>query len=421
MPISLPQYIFSVGWGYQASKSTMNGNLWPLRRLSQNRVFSKTHPLITVLLATILIFGTFHYMYMVDRTSSDYEYAVVRTGKAFGTHNDQVHDQDRVLSQREEIPNIAHFTYILKDPSADFNFQFKHYLSIYSAWHFDRPHTIYLTTNANNESVARAVDGRAGKWNNRIFNIPGLRINHVKIPTKAKNGVGITGMEHKSDFARVQAMNRLGGVYRDFDVHTLRSLSPLLQSGFKAVVGRAQDDIINSGIFLSTAGGTFISTWEHDMHEAFDGSWSRHSDAVITRLSNRLVREPLEVLIMDRVAFAPGGWFAEAYITLFGTHNTTESNLARFKPGDTLPSFEEKLADRWQHPEKFPDWAIDYSSTYLLHAFAPDRSGFKIEGFDTITPRYVLERQSNFARAVYPIAKIMYDRGLIDINDSHEG
>lgn len=386
-----------------------------------SRLFSNIISLTVFLLAAILILGILHNRYMVDPTSSEYEYTIDGTGKVFETHYDQVHNQDGILNQREGIPNIAHFTYILEDPNADFNFQFKHYLSIYSAWHFDRPNTIYLTTNANNESVARAADGRAGKWNSLVLSMPGLRINHVQVPIKAKNGVEITAIEHKSDFARVRAMNKFGGVYRDFDVHTLRPLRPLLQTGFKAVVGRAHTDIVNSGIFLSTARGALISTWEHDMHEAFDGSWIRHSDDVITRLSNRFVSEPLEVLIMDRVAFAPGGWYGEAFTELFETHNTTESNLAGFKPGDTLPSFDEKFADRWQHPERFPDWAIDYSSTYLLHAFSPDRFGFKIEGYDKITPRYVLERQSNYARAVYPIAKIMYDKGLMDINDSHEG
>lgn len=354
--------------------------------------------------------------------SSRYEYGIHEENN-LPENDDHVANghNNGLINPNEKIPNIAHFTYILRDPAADFNFQFSHYLSVYAAWYFDRPHSIYLSTNANNESITRAMDGRSGKWNKGIFNMPGMKINRVIVPKRAKNGVRIQDMEHKSDFVRVKAMHELGGVYRDFDVHTLRPLKPLLQSGFSAVVGRANTGIVNSGIFLSAAGGNFISMWMQDMHKDFDGSWARHSDGTITRLCGRLVRHPAEVLIMERDAFAPGGWYPEAYTELFENHGNMRSNLDTIKQGDALPLHEEKFAERWNHPDRFADWEKDYSSTYLLHAFSPVRSGFKVEGFDHITPRYVLERKSNYARATYPVAKIMYDQGLIEINDSHQG
>ncbi|KAK4233206.1 hypothetical protein C8A03DRAFT_19665, partial [Achaetomium macrosporum] len=63
----------------------------------------------------------------------------------------------------------------------------------------------------------------------------------------------------------------------------------------------------------------------------------------------------------------------------------------------------------------------DWSHTYLLHAFTPDRWQHKVPGFEHITPRYVLERRSNFARAVYPVAKVLFEQGLINVDDSHTG
>lgn len=48
----------------------------------------------------------------------------------------------------KEIPNIVHYVWTLPDPSADFHFEFKHFLSIYAAklrWY---PKTIHIHTNA---------------------------------------------------------------------------------------------------------------------------------------------------------------------------------------------------------------------------------------------------------------------------------
>lgn len=122
---------------------------------------------------------------------------------------------------------------------------------------------------------------------------------------------------------------------------------------------------------------------------------------------------------MEREAFAPGGWWAEDANMLFAVRSDVPSNLDGLKQGDDLPSHDEGFSDRWAHKEDFPSWARDWSKTYLVHAFDPFRFSKEIDGFTHITPRYVLERKSNFARAVYPVAKHLYDEGLLGIDDSH--
>lgn len=325
------------------------------------------------------------------------------------------------------IPNTVHFVYILPNGTDNFNFQFSHLLSLYAAWHHWRPDTIYLHTNAAaaGPEIARARNGTAGKWNRHIFNstLFNLRINTVPVPTHAGNGKELANMEHRSDFVRVQAVHDLGGVYIDWDVHALRDLRPLRESGFRAVAGRQLGGQVNSGTFLSAKGGRMITLWREQMHKVYTGGWTTHSNEVITRVGQRLVGEPggREMLIMEREAFAPGSWKAEDTDALFGTHEDVESNLAGYTEGMELPGFEEEFGARWERPGDFKEWERDWSYTYLLHAFTPDRWSHKVEGFEHITPRYVLERRSNFARAVYPIAKIMYDKGLIGVDDSHEG
>ncbi|KAL2135337.1 hypothetical protein VTI74DRAFT_8990 [Chaetomium olivicolor] len=323
------------------------------------------------------------------------------------------------------IPNQLHFVYILKDPVAgDFGFQFSHFLSIFAAHHHWRPHKIFLHTNvlANSTAVARARSGEAGKWNRLVlthFNST-LEINTVPTPTHAGNGRELVNMEHKSDFVRVKAVHDLGGVYIDWDVHALRDIRILLNSGFKAIGGRQVDGLLNSGTFMSTKGGKMIRLWMEKMHVVYDGKWATHSNVVLTNIAERLIREEGEMLIMDREAFAPGGWKNEDYDRLFSLRNET-SNLEGLVQGDELPSHEEAFEDRWEHPERFPEWERDWSQTYLLHGFLPYRSGHQVPGFDHITPKYVLSRQSDFARAVYPMAKMLYDQGLMEIEDSYTG
>ncbi|KAK3302877.1 uncharacterized protein B0T15DRAFT_568643 [Chaetomium strumarium] len=327
------------------------------------------------------------------------------------------------------IPNQVHFVYILKNTSHDFNFEFSHFLSIYAAWHYWRPQAIYLHTNvaADSRSVARARNGTAGKWNHYIFTFFNLTVHEVDVPTHAGNGVELQNIEHKSDFVRVKALYELGGVYIDFDVHPLRNIRPLRESGFRAIAGRQLGGQINSGTFMTARGGKLARLWMEQMHVAYTGGWTTHSNEVITRVGQRLVREPGEMLIMEQDAFAPGSWKDEDTDALFAVHGDAPSNLP---PNDTsattdvkldLPSHDEAFADRWDHPERFPEWERDWSHTYLLHAFTPDRWHHKVPGFDHITPRYVLERRSNFARAVYPVAKVLLDQGLIGVEDSHTG
>ncbi|KAL2132042.1 hypothetical protein VTI74DRAFT_4271 [Chaetomium olivicolor] len=326
-------------------------------------------------------------------------------------------------TRREVIPNTLHFVYILPNGADHFSFQFSHFLSIYVAWHHWRPRHIYLHTNAAaaGPEVARARNGTDGKWNRYIFTLFNLQINTVPVPTHAGNGKELQNMEHKSDFVRVKAVCDLGGVYIDWDVHALRDIRPLREAGFGAVAGRQLGGQINSGSFMSVRNGRAVTLWREMMHEAYDGGWTTHSNEVLTKVGERLVREPNEMLIMEREAFAPGSWKSEDTDALCTVHNDTVSNLEGYTESMPLREYEETFRARWEDPKRFPNWERDWSSTYLLHAFAPDRWSHKVEGFEHITPRYVLERRSNFARAVYPVAKLMYDRRLIGVDDTHTG
>ncbi|KAH6673995.1 glycosyl transferase, partial [Plectosphaerella plurivora] len=333
------------------------------------------------------------------------------------------------------IRNIVHHVFLLKDPEGDFPFQFSHFLSMYGAYHLWNPDTIYLHTNvaADSGPVRRATAGEAGKWSKLIFGLPQLVINTVEVPEQAANGVNITMMEHKSDFVRVKMVHQYGGIYTDLDVQPLHNVAALRHSGYHAVGGRefgfrdeqGVDHIgnLNSGTFMSVAGGAMITDWMKRMNDVFDGGWVTHSNIALTAVADELVASNAdpearcEILVLNRHGFAPGSWEDWDVATLFDTQTETvtpEWPDDDFQDGDSIPG------DVDLTPGVTPAWATNYNCTFLLHAFSPKkaRNGAANNG---ITPRYVLERKSNYARAVYPVARAMYNDGLLGLNDTDLG
>jgi hypothetical protein len=61
-------------------------------------------------------------------------------------------------------------------------------------------------------------------------------------------------------------------------------------------------------------------------------------------------------------------------------------------------------------------WELDFTGSYVLHAFDDDIN--QIRGWDhQIDVKYVLARQSNYARAVYPAVWHAVQAGIISDNE----
>lgn len=105
------------------------------------------------------------------------------------------------------IPNIIHFTQISSDPEAPFTFEFRQCLSIYSAWYYNRPDTIFIHTNATDAQIEDARRGKVGKWAKLILGLPNIVVNQAEMPTHAGNGVHIRWLAHTSDFLRVEMVS----------------------------------------------------------------------------------------------------------------------------------------------------------------------------------------------------------------------
>ncbi|PKS13192.1 hypothetical protein jhhlp_000537 [Lomentospora prolificans] len=313
-----------------------------------------------------------------------------------------------------DIPNIVHYVYLFQEGMHDFGFQFKEALSLYSAWAFTDPDVIYLHTNADVGAIERARSGKVGKWNSIILNVPQLVIRHVEAPEVTDQGIEIVLPQHKSDFVRVAAVEEIGGVYLDLDAIPLRDLRPLLEMGYNTVVGNQADGVVMSGNFIGKAHCKFLTQWREQMHQAYNGEWVRHSNDLMTMLAKPLSKLDHELIILDSRAMGPNHWNFYGTQPLYRAHNDVPSNLEGLEDGAPLREFHDNLG---AIRDGLPSWQRDYSHTYILHSWREKRGLFRPHGFDHATPRYVLERRSDFSRAVYHIAKQMYDRGFISFDD----
>ncbi|AEO59321.1 hypothetical protein MYCTH_2307527 [Thermothelomyces thermophilus ATCC 42464] len=335
------------------------------------------------------------------------------------------------------IPNLVHYVWLLADPSV-LSFDFKVFVSVYSAHLYFRPDRIYFHTDAAPDLWERAKTS-GDPWTRRVLNIPGVTPNFVENPRSTSGGVEIDTFGAKSDFLRADALRRHGGIYLDVDAVPLRDVAPLRRAGFANVVGGAvalrtkHAGFVNTGVWLARPHSTLAEVFFRAMDAFYNGVWAVSVD-ILTDLAYRLHAIPGEVLIVHPRAFAPTSWELEDQERLFRPHGWSAGQRSLSAAGDggdddgsagvRLPGKEglgntcaDALAWLAKREERSdgagPEgWEMDFSSTYVLHAF--DDYADQVRGWDgKITLKYVLARQSNYARAVYPAIWHALEAGII--------
>jgi hypothetical protein len=327
--------------------------------------------------------------------------------------------QPEVPSPSGSIPNIYHYVWVRKDLAADLKFEFKHFISAYSASIYFKPDAIYIHTDATEEQVLKAKES-GDLWTRRTLAITNMVVRHVEVPTHAKNGVEIAGVEHRSDFVRPAIMLEFGGMYMDFDVIPIRDVKPLREANYNNVVGHELYEGVNNGAWLSKPGTTLMKLFDEEQHIVYDREWTTHSVQLLTRLSNTLVGAGNEVLIMERKAFTPTAWNHEDFEQLFATHPETKvEQLTEAQANATFPPVSDAVA-LWKanRDAKREEWQMDFSTSYVVHAMSPTHhGGGEVSGFHGITLEYVLARESNYARAAFPAVWHAIANKVISIDD----
>jgi hypothetical protein len=312
------------------------------------------------------------------------------------------------------IPNIVHYVILKKDVDSTLHLRFDHFLSIYASLMYFSPTAILLHTDHNSSVIAEAT-ANGSKWTRKILNLPNVKTNLVVSPEFAEGtDKVIRRIEHKSDFVRIDELHRTGGLYMDLDVLPLRDIKPLRNAGYKTVVGRQLHGRINNGVILAQKGAPLTELMQREGPQWFNGGWETHSIKLITPIAERLARFPGEVLIMDELAFSPTSWVEDSADRLFGPHNDTSFSEEAGPQG--LGDGEQDPIAWWgKRREKRRKWEMDFSQTYLLHAYKS--RGHTIPGFKGITVKYVQRRDSNYALAAWPVVKHALDNGLVEDGD----
>lgn len=314
-----------------------------------------------------------------------------------------------------KIPNIVHYIWILKDPKS-LRLDFKFFIAVYSSYLYFQPDTIYLHTDALPNILEHARTS-GDEWTQRTLNLPIIKYHHVDAPNVTTKGVPIKLHEHKSDFLRMRIVHEYGGIYLDRDAIPLRDISDLRESRFSNIVGSTlalntkYSSYINNGVMLSAPRSALIEIYMKAAHHFFDGTFA--SIHFLTDLANRLSAIPNEVLILQPLAFSPLSEQHADQVRLFKPHLETSAGLdvLDYAKGRNMTSCKDMLG--WLvEKERFgrEEWEMDFSASYVLRAF----DGEWIHGWDNVVDlNYVLARQSNYARAVYPAVAHAMREGVI--------
>lgn len=319
------------------------------------------------------------------------------------------------------IPNLVHYVQLVPEDGG-IHLKLLDYVSVLSAKYYFNPDAIYIHTDATPETVALAKGPNApNKWAQKVLNLPSVKVNYVVAPEFAGNGVKILNLPNKSDFIRAQVGHEFGGVYFDFDVLPLRDFAPLRTMGFANVVGTEKYAMIGTGITLSVKGSELMRIWLKYEHVVYDGGWVTHAGVLLSTLVHRIGSIPYEVLTLDKQAFSPSSWEVHEVAELYGVHNETDPKEPR--PDPTEGGRRLKAADLesfYQSKDVGPQdpWEFEYADSYSIHAF--DKVLDEVETFPGMSVHYLMSRQSNLARAVYPVVKHAVDTGLLSLEDDEE-
>ncbi|XP_063412061.1 uncharacterized protein LOC134694887 [Mytilus trossulus] len=171
---------------------------------------------------------------------------------------------------KELVPNLVHYIWFSKR-----EMNFYHFLSFLSASRFLDPCLILV----HGDHLPFGT-----YWEYLLTLVP--NIMHVqKSPPEDIFGKPFGFIEHKADIARIQALQRFGGIYIDTDEIILRSLDPLRK--YPVTLSRAVDYNLSNGLILAERNATFLNIW-YSKYKTYDKSqWGYHSTIVPFLLSKK--------------------------------------------------------------------------------------------------------------------------------------
>lgn len=195
------------------------------------------------------------------------------------------------IIKKDTTPKIIHFIWMSN--GAPFELSLIHYIAIKSAATVNPSYKIILHT-----------DGKpTGLYFDKLKDR--IEINYVE-PINSVYGIEISRFEHKSDVLRLNILRKMGGVYLDLDIITLRSFDSLLTN--KAVMGREvhERESVCNAVVISPKNGYFINQWLKEYKNFHNNQWNEFSCVAPYDLS-RTMQDHVSILY-EKAFFNPN-WF----------------------------------------------------------------------------------------------------------------
>ena len=322
------------------------------------------------------------------------------------------------------IPNIVHFVHLVKpSPNPTFEFPFRQFIAIYSAWYYLQPETINIYTNVDEHLIEETIKRSTSPWTKAVSKLPKVKVSHQTPPDHTTSGEAIPKLPNQSDFVRTGILREFGGIYLDEDAYVLRDLAPLRRMGFQNVVGYQLNGQICPAVILSTPGNKLMEWYHALQHKAINPNrWALHATDLLSTLAMDFQEPSDQVLVLPHNTFFPYDWRGNDLKPIYQVHDKDldAPDAVTNKGTQNLTEYSENF--HLYGPEAPESWKTDLRSSYVLHGWT---SGIETEfndqerdamfrKFGGITPDFVLAQSSNFARAVYPAFKHALDNGVLD-------
>lgn len=314
------------------------------------------------------------------------------------------------------VPNIAHFVHLLP-PGQPLRFDIKQFLAYYSVHHHQRPESIFIYVNQDAESIdeARTADDAITR---SVFRIPGVEFRYVPLRGKTASGMPFTGgFSHESDFIRTRILVEQGGFYMDEDTYLIRSLQPLRETGYRNIIARQFNGQTGCGMLMASPNSRLMRAYHGLQERVYDGSWGDHAIVLLDKISRLYEEVEKEVLPLNYDAFFPFTWELWGLETIFKVHTDVDGvDDVDLRLNDTV------LMDLFTLDKDFQkvDWRWNWSQSWTIHGYFHALDATQGEErrnifgpYGDITLDYLLARNSNFARAVYPALRDALDSGIL--------
>ncbi|KAL2052203.1 hypothetical protein ABVK25_007645 [Lepraria finkii] len=255
------------------------------------------------------------------------------------------------------IPNIVHFIQLVRlDPisgTARFEFQFRQFVAVYSAWYYLKPEIIYVNTNFNESLIEDKIRKAKSPYTQAIAQMPNVKFRYHAAPNQTTDGQEIDKMAHRSDFVRTDVLQRFGSIYLD-DGH---------------VIGRQADGKVCNAVLIATPQeeepqNEMMLAYHTLMDAVFDGGWETHSILLLTTLARKFGADSSQVLVLPQDSFFPLSCWRHDLEYFYGKHENTATAVINNKPTSNLEIFIANFK-LWQDET----WERDWRTSYLLHGW----------------------------------------------------